>query len=264
MKAQNFLNLASAAIVQGGVTPAAGAAGAVAWSSTTSTVAAWNGAVWNLMAPLSRPSFIGGITLPAGTASLAMMTLTSGAVLTTTVKGAVEYDGYALFVTPSAGNRAVAVTHHVYTSTASYTLVSQVGLQKLISTTNGAITLQPGTYRFKCGFSLSGMSSTSGAFGFSLGGSNFTTTWTSVASKGVSPAAAYMSGPNTAANSAIVPPTTDTVAQARIEGVVIVTVATSVTPQVSLGVAAAAVVAAGAFFEFWPIGATTGNKVGNW
>src|SRR6185437_10797255 len=48
-----------------------------------------------------------------------------------------------------------------------YTLTSQTAAQKLLNTTtNGAITLQPGVYFFECAFELSGMSSTSGSFGF--------------------------------------------------------------------------------------------------
>ena len=47
----------------------------------------------------------GDITLPAGTATAAPLTFTSGTNLTTPAAGALEYDGTAFYATPAANAR---------------------------------------------------------------------------------------------------------------------------------------------------------------
>jgi hypothetical protein len=141
-------------------------------------------------------------------------------------------------------------------------------VQKLFNaTTNGALTLPIGVYQFECIFALSSMSATSGSFGFALGGTaTFTQAWVAQA---VKPAAlATASAPqysfNTAANTTLATASVNTVGFARIQGMIRVSVAGTIIPQVSLGVAAAAIVAANSFFMAWPIGGSGATNVGNW
>ena len=55
----------------------------------------------------------------------------------------------------------------------------------LNATANGAVTLAAGTYEFEAFFALTNLSSTSGTFGFALGGTaTFTESWLSIAKAG--------------------------------------------------------------------------------
>jgi hypothetical protein len=155
------------------------------------------------------------------------------------------------------------------TLTSTYTLTSQTAAQKLFNaSSNGAVTLGVGTYFFECYFSLSSMSASSGAFGWDLTAGTATISgiaWDSVGNKAaLATAATPQSTANTAANVAIVSATTNTVGWARIGGKVRVSVAGTVTPQVSLGVAAAAVVGTDSYFRIWGVGSNTVTTFGAW
>lgn len=135
----------------------------------------------------------------------------------------------------------------------AYTLTSQTAAQQLLNTTtSGAVTLPVGRYFFECAFALTAMSSTSGSFGFGFGGAaTFTQDWVSLAGKGATgfiaatPSITWATINQTLLTAANV----NTVAEALIKGHINVTAAGTLIPQVSLGVAAAAVVAAGSFFR---------------
>jgi hypothetical protein len=110
------------------------------------------------------------------------------------------------------------------------------------------------------------MSGSSGSFGFALGGgATLTQYWWALANK--APLATAATGQvtyNTAANTTLVTANTNTVAFARIHGVVIVTVGGTLIPQVSLGAAAAAVVGVGSFFKIRALGSSAATTSGNW
>ena len=152
---------------------------------------------------------------------------------------------------------------------AAYTLVSQTGVQQLFNgTTNGQIFLLPGLYEFECQFTLSSMSASSGSFGFALGannglviGSQF---WSAAANKATLATAAqgYCTA-NTAANTALTAAGTGTVGWAEINGIFRVTTAGNLQPQVSLGVAAAAVVGINSYFRSWKRSTESGDVVFN-
>ena len=154
--------------------------------------------------------------------------------------------------------------------TSTYTLTSQTAAQKLFNaSTNGAVTLPIGTYNFECGFALTSMSATSGSFGFALGVGTAvigTQGWFAWADKAA--AATASTGQitwNTAANTTLVTGNTTTTGQSYIKGTFTVTTAGTVIPQVSLGVASAAVVAVGSFFRCSPVASSaTATTVGNW
>jgi hypothetical protein len=169
-------------------------------------------------------------------------------------------------MTGATSQRGAVLVDQYVLQQATYTLTSQTAAQKLFSTANGAVTLVPGTYEFECQFSLSSMSSSSGSFGFALGGAATKTEyWWSLANKAtLATAAAGQVTYNTAANTAIATASTATVAYARVHGVVIVTVGGTLIPQVSLGVAAAAVVGIGSFFKIRALGGAAATSSGNW
>jgi hypothetical protein len=214
------------------------------------------------------------LTLKAGTAtaSTAPLKFTSGTILTAAEAGVIEYDGTVFYADIAASTRTSIVAQQSVILNTAYTLTSQTAAQKLFNnTTNGALTLPVGTYFFECFYSLSAMSATSGSFGFALGGTaTFTQRWWSEAQKGtatLATATASQTTYNTAANTTIATASVNTVGFAYIWGTINVTGVGTIIPQVSLGVAAAAVVGVGSYFKISavsPTNSTTNVTVGNW
>jgi len=216
----------------------------------------------NIPSPLTA-----GLTLIAGTSAIAPLKFTSGTSLTTAAAGALEYDGTAFYASMAASTRGVLSTAQWAVLSSAYTLTSQTAAQKLFnSSTNGAVTLPVGTYEFECEFSLTAMSATSGSFGFALGGAaTFTQEWTAIADKSaLAVAASPQMTFNTAANTTLATASIATTGVARVRGIIRVTVAGTVIPQVSLGVAAAAIVGVNSFFRIAQIGGSSVTTVGNW
>ena len=209
------------------------------------------------------------LNLVAGTTTVAPLDFATGTNLTTAIAGGVEYDGTVFYATPTASQRGVIMAEQIILLQSAYTLTSQTAAQKLFNTpANGQVTLTAGTYEFECFYYLSSMSSTSGSFGFALGGTaTMTQFFWSLAAK-ANPAATTTAANSTynvtAANTALSAATVNTVGYANISGIINVSVSGTVIPQVSLGVAAAAVVNIGAYFRIRPIGSTTVTSVGNW
>lgn len=187
-----------------------------------------------------------------------------------TTAGAFEYDGVALYATPTGAQRGIIATEQFIILQGPYTLVSQTAAQAMFNApTNGQVTLTTGTYRFECFYSLSAMSASSGSFGFALGGTaTIAQYWAANARKSVltdtttTNPAVYTY--NTAANTALTAANTATTGFASVNGIISVTATGTVIPQVSLGVAAAAVVGAESYFRIAPLGTTLVTSVGNW
>lgn len=156
------------------------------------------------------------------------------------------------------------------TLTSTYTLTSQTAAQKLFnSSTNGQVTIQgSSTYFFDGFFHLSSMSATSGSFGFALGGTAVLSSqqWHTAALKAttLTTAATMQTTFNTAANTTLVTASTSTAGICHVWGKIIVTTGGTLIPQVSLGVAAAAVVGIGSYFHIWRAGSNTFTTMGAW
>jgi hypothetical protein len=213
------------------------------------------------------------ITTIAGGTSGSGFTLTSGTLATSPVSGDFENDSVVQYLTPISLERGVIQSKQSITQQGgTRTLVSQTAAQKMFATpTNGALTVGGSrTYRFECAFSLSSMSATSGSFGFAIGGTATLTSiyWISEASKpaaALTTAAAAVNTVNaTASNATLATASTGVVGFARIRGLIRVNGGGTIIPQISLGVAAAAVVAQDSYFECWPMGTNTVVSVGNW
>jgi hypothetical protein len=200
---------------------------------------------------------------------MSQIVFTADTLVAAPTPGAFEYDGAAVYATPTTGQRGVISTDQLIIQQAAYTLTSQTAAQKLFNATvNGQVTLTAGTYGFDCFFSLSSMSSSSGSFGFALGGgATFTQYWWADAQKGtatLATATATQSTYNTAANTTLATASVNTVGYAKIAGNIVVTVGGTLIPQVSLGVAAGAVVGIGSYFRIRPVGSTSVVSIGNW
>lgn len=241
--------------------------GSTAWNSLNS------GLVTTTATQTLTNKTLTGPVLSAGTTSVSPLKFTAGTNLTTATAGSLEYDGSVFYGDIAASTRGTIPSEQMVVLNTAYTLTSQTAAQKLFNnTTNGAITLPVGTYQFECFYSLSSMSASSGSFGFALGGAGtFTQQWWSFAQKGnatLTTATATQATYNiTSANTTIATASTNTVGYAVIKGILNVTVAGTVIPQVSLGVAAAAVVGVGSYFKVAPFSgtnSTTNVTVGNW
>ena len=199
---------------------------------------------------------------------MSQITLTSDPLGSATT-GTLEFETPAFYMTGATSQRGAVLIDQYIIQQATYTLTSQTAAQKLFSTANGAVTLVAGTYEFECQFALSSMSSSSGSFGFALGGgATKTEYWMASARKSALTDTATTNplvvSYNTAANTGLVAANTVTTGFARVHGVVIVTVGGTLIPQVSLGVAAAAVVGIGSFFKIRALGGAAATSSGNW
>lgn len=212
------------------------------------------------------------VILGAGTATVSPLKYTSGTNLTAAVAGSTEYDGVVFYAAAVASERGVRCDQQfITTQGGTFTLVSQTAAQAMFnSPANGAITVGgTRTYEFMCFYDLSSMSATSGSFGFALGGTATYTylSWVSNANKAALATAASSQmtvNKNSAANTALATATTNTVGWAQINGILRVNAGGTIIPQVSLGIAAAAVVGQDSFFMLWPLGTNTVTSVGNW
>lgn len=215
------------------------------------------------------------VQIAAGSATVAPIKLhsSSGTVLTTATAGAIEYDGTCFYNTMATNNRGLMPSEQWVILTSNNTLTSQTAAQPIFdgggAPPAGSITLPVGTYEFQCVFNLTGMSATSGSFGFSLGGTaTFTQGWQALAAKGTAVSLAT-ANPSTlswhaAASTAIATAGVGTVGEAFIRGIIRITVTGTIIPQVSLGVAAAAVVQANSYCKFKALGSPTVVGIGNW
>lgn len=184
--------------------------------------------------------------------------------------------GGELFAGQNGSNTAVGCIPVTYwiRNNSNLTLTSQTAAQKAMNgSTNGALNLPVGQYEFECFMPLSGMSATSGSFGFALGGSaTIAAVWWSIASKLGTAAATpeavqWTYNLQSNANTALATASTATTGFMLCRGFFVVSVAGTVIPQISLGVAAAATVAAGAYFfcRYQSISsARTGPNFGPW
>ena len=213
-------------------------------------------------------SMTGAAALAAGTSGAAPLKFTVGVNQTVAAAGAMEYDGAAFYGSVAAAARGAIKVQQVAILASAYTLTSQTAAQKLLnSTPAGAVTLAVGTYQFECFFSLTALSASSGSFGFALGGAaTFTQAWQSeaVQAAGLATATAAVKTYNVAANLALTIASTSTTGYALIKGVIRVTTAGTVIPQVSLTVAAAAIVGANSYFSIAPLGSSALTSLGNW
>ena len=213
----------------------------------------------------------GTITPATGTASVAPISLTAGTNLTTAAAGAIEYDGTVPYFSIAASTRGAIPTEQIIVLSGTNTLTSQIAAQPLFDggggPTNGAVTLPIGTYQFECNFAGTNLSGTSGTFGFAFGGTatiTFVCSCHSNKAGALTTANAVSSVFITSATTSLTAASTNTNCYSFIKGTIRVTVAGTVIPQISLTVAAAAVIQAGSYFKISPIGSSTVVSVGNW
>ena len=142
---------------------------------------------------------------------------------------------------------------------ANYTLTSVTTAQKLFNwSTNGALSLGAGTYRFTCSLLLTSMSVTSGSARFDLKGAGSAIfgkmSMQDFGSRGTVAVGGTTATSGTASDvpamgGALASVATSAALRASIHGTFEITTAGTIIPSIALDVAAAAVVVAGSYFE---------------
>lgn len=222
------------------------------------------------------PTF-NSVTINAGSATVTPLTLTAGTVNTTPVAGGIEYDGKVFYADLAANDRSLIVGEYFIYAQAAITLLSQTAAQPAFVGTGGVltlgeITLPTGTYEFDSAFNISGISATSGGFGFSITATSPAVigqqSWEAYANKAtLATPAAWQSSWNTAASTELVTATTATVGFARIRGSFTITTAGPIVPNLSFTTITGAptpIVGVGSYFRVNPLGSATVTFIGNW
>ena len=142
---------------------------------------------------------------------------------------------------------------------ANYTLTSVATVQKLFNwSTNGALSLAAGTYRFTCSLLLTSMSATSGSAKFDLKGAGSAIfgkmSMQDFGSRGTVAVGGTTATSGTASDvpasgGVLATAATSAALRASIHGTFEITTAGTIIPSIALDVAAAAVVNAGSYFE---------------
>lgn len=221
-------------------------------------------------------SFTGGtltseLILATGSASVTPLNFPAGTLNTTPVAGDMEFDGSVFYGTVGANNRGVIASEYFVVLQTNNTLTSQTAVQPLFDgggtgLTAGALSLGTGTFFFECTYYLTSLSTSSGSFGFALGGTATKTYQYEAAGKksALATAAAGSMTFNTGPNTTLVAASTTNTGYVKITGTVDITVAGTIIPQISLTVAAAAVVNTGSYFRIRRMGSSTVATMGNW
>jgi hypothetical protein len=208
----------------------------------------------------------------AGTATLAPAVFTAGTNLTTSLAGAVEYDGKVPYFTHESTNRGVIASEQFAVLTSPYTTglgTANTLKQTFNASTNGAVTVAGNTtYFFECMLNISAMSATAGTLGFGfLGTATYSRVqYLAIANKTaltVQTASSHTVG-TVATNTVITASNTTTTAYAYVSGVLVIGAGGTIIPATSASIAAAYIVAAGSYFRLRPIGSNTVTTVGNW
>jgi hypothetical protein len=215
---------------------------------------------------------INPVVFAAGTASTSPAKFTSGTNLTTATAGTIEYDGKKLMFTPQGTQRGVVPGVQIYALNSDFVTTATTSSQPLF---NVGVTLSSSTiYRFRSSFFMVKTTvSTAHVVSLSFGGTatinnlsySFITSFQSVETV-QNPDGMYFNV--TAASSPI---TASESGSGRnlttvIEGTVSVNAGGTFIPNFTTSAAVGPyTVAAGSFFEIWPIGAAGANvSIGAW
>jgi len=217
----------------------------------------------------------GNLAVPAGTTSIAPLSLTSGINLTTATAGSIEYDGKTMLFTPQGTQRGVVPGMQSYFLNSGYVGNTGTSDQPIFGV---GVTLSSNTvYRFRSAY---GMSKTVGTqshtLGLAFGG---TATLNNIAYQPISnwrtTGFTALSAPDNVAYIQTAASTVVTTAGATsnrqfiafCEGTVSINAGGTFIPNYTLSASptGAYTTAVGSYFEIWPIGASGANvSIGAW
>jgi hypothetical protein len=210
----------------------------------------------------------------AGSASAATWpVLTSGTVMTTAEDGAWELDANCLYMTTDASNRGYVPIRHFIRCDSTHTLTNTTSEQALFnSPSNGRLTLETGTYRFKGLFaitSMEGAGASNAAIDILGAGTATCAAWLFHGAGEDDPLATPASRTGSfsvtqQSAASILTGVAGSVMGFHMHGTFEVTGAGTIIPSITLVVGAAAVVAIGSFMWFERIGSTSVVSLGQW
>ncbi|MBU3742464.1 MAG: hypothetical protein FGM24_09305 [Candidatus Kapabacteria bacterium] len=212
----------------------------------------------------------------AGTATLAPLKFTSGTNLTNAEKSAVEYDGTVFYTTIDTLARGVLPSKYFVILDADNTLTSSTAAQAIFDggggPTNGAIDLPTGMYEFEMLIHLTSLSATSGFVSLTFGGTSTRSSfsWRSFGAKPADVSAPngsvgnYFTSTNAAASAELSTATTNTAAWYHVTGIIRISAAGTLIPNITLSQAAAGVVKKDSYFKINRLGSETAANVGRW
>lgn len=197
---------------------------------------------------------------------------TSGTLKNLPVTGDMEMDGTGkLYFTHNDSERGVIPAYQFFKPNTAITLVSQTAAQPIFNTiTNGAVTLKSATnYIFEMLLYITNMSSTSGTFGITFGGSATLTSiaWQTTGSKvnNIANTASHQNTFNvTNSNATLVTASAFTTGYMRVWGNVRINAGGTFIPQITLGIAAAATINPQSYFRIATLSASSVDYIGNW
>lgn len=213
-------------------------------------------------------TFSGTVNLAAGTTSLAPAKFPSGTLLTTATAGAAEFDGTAFYLTSVASSRQVVDTEQFQCLSSPYTLANNTSAQKIFNaSTNGALTVAASTtYFFECLLNITALSGSAHTVNFGFGGTaGFTSIMYEAMTATLTNGAVSNFPVAVATASAIIASTSNTVLFGFIKGVMRISTAGTIIPQITQVTASAAgTVATNSYFRLTPAGSNTVTNVGDW
>jgi hypothetical protein len=215
----------------------------------------------------------------AGTATVALMDLDPGVLLTTPFQGAVEYDGKSLYFTPNGTQRAVLQSMQMFQLDANR---SGVDSSTVVQTIFGKkVSVQAGTrYQYEINFTVTNAAASAKALQYAFVAAGTTATLTAhdyevvanFPALAVTPTASTLmqnritTGFTTAVTVSAASAAAAAAATARIRGSFDVSVAGTVEFGFALSVGGTSVtIIAGSSVSLWPVGATGANtEIGDW
>jgi hypothetical protein len=213
----------------------------------------------------------GTVILSSGTATNTPLRFVAGALNTTSSAGVMEYDGTCFYQTAIDATRQVTRTEQIITQQSSRTLTTSTAAQKIFNeTTNGAVTLSPGSYFFECNYAIITAGTLSKTVGFGFGGTATISTQAWLARGKHNGTLAGTQGASavyrTAASTAIANGSTLATFNAFIKGKVVINASGTLVPNIHIPAnnATAAVLQEDAYFRIYPIGSSVVGSVGNW
>jgi hypothetical protein len=209
----------------------------------------------------------GTVILSSGTATNTPLQFVAGALNTGATAGAMEFDGTCFYQTALDATRQVAFSAQVMRQTTTRAISTSTAIQQLFNeTTNGAVTVGPGTYFFDAGYTIASGSTTSKTFGWGFGGTATITrqAWTGIGRFG-STINSNMSFHTANSTSLTVAGSTATAIAAKLRGKLVIGASGTLIPSFQIPAGNATVgTLTNAYFSLVCVGSSVVTHVGNW
>lgn len=224
----------------------------------------------------------GAVALPAGTATQAPMTFTSGTNLTTAAAGASEFDGKVFYDTGVASARQLRLDEQRLTMIADADLVdatiaSNTALFAATGAATGAVTLQATTaYQFEQFVWVTNTGTTSHTWGLVYGGTATLTRIAYLATATTNTGAVLTAAsmiPSVVATSTVITAASTSATEnvlVKVSGIVTINAAGTFIPSIIASARPGAsgtpgvTIKAGSHFRITPLGAAANIVIGNW